>query len=99
MPREATARLVQPSIKTVDFGLLQEFLSEIEEPSFRDEVQYYILRQVEARGEKGSINVKPLLASSLNLGQAPLKALACGVAYSLCFGSGCVARPHKLGIP
>ena len=94
--REAMAQLVQPSIKVIDFGLLQELLSEIEDASFRDDVQYYILRQVEARGDKGSIGSKPLIASSLGTAKSPLKALACSVAYSLCFGCGCAELEELL---
>lgn len=87
--REAMARLVLPTIKSVDFELLNQFLSEIEESSVRDEVRYYILRQVEGRKDKGSRDSKRLIASSLGTAKAPLKALACSVGYSLCLGSGC----------
>jgi hypothetical protein len=96
--REAMAQLVQPSIKVVDFGLLQEFLSAIEQASFRDDVQYFILQKVEARGDKGSVGSKPLIASSLGTAKSPLKALACSVAYSLCFGSGCTELEDLLPV-
>ena len=79
---EALTRLLRSSVKQLDFVLIMRLISEMEDRSAQEDAVYGVMRKLDSRRDGVTAEAKPLLGRCMGIQRAPLRVLACSLAYA-----------------